>query len=86
MALTETGVLIIVFVGGALVLTLNYLFRENVLGPFKRQRRYILEMISRAETQEDYALWKSELKILYLSYVPIARKFVKSKAFAKNTD
>lgn len=52
------------------VLLIVFVFYINVLGPFLANRRYIIMEMSRSDGDE-YKFWKRELKLLYISQIPI---------------
>lgn len=42
-----------------------------VIMPFRREKKYILMEMERAEDAQEYAYWKNELKKLYVKLIPI---------------
>lgn len=49
-------------------------FYFNVIAPFTKAREYIKMEMQRSDGDE-YYYWKSELKRLYISHIPIIGKF-----------
>ena len=60
----------VVIIGFFIVLA----FYFNVLAPFMKARDYIKMEMQRSDGDE-YYYWKSELKRLYISHIPIIGKF-----------
>ena len=48
----------------------------NIIRPFSEGRRYIKAEIHRSYNESEYRYWKSELKKLYLSLIPIFGKII----------
>lgn len=59
-----------------LALLLIFAFYMNVLMPFWENRDYIKCEIARAYSEDEYRYWKSELKKLYISLIPIFGKII----------
>ena len=57
-----------------LALLLIFAFYMNVLVPFSEKRDYIKREIARAYSEGEYRYWKSKLKKLYISLIPIVGK------------
>ena len=53
-------------------------FYVNLYLPFKKERDYIKMEMGRSY-EEEYRYWKHELKMLYISKVPIVRSVVRRK-------
>ena len=51
-------------------------FISNVWLPIKEERERLLFQIAESETKKERAYWKKKLRILYISYVPVVRRFV----------
>ena len=54
-------------------------FFINLYLPFKQDRDYIKAEMSRSHGKEEYLYWKRELKMLYISKIPIIRSFARRK-------
>ncbi len=50
-------------------------FYFNILSPFLRDREYIKMEMTRT-TGREYMYWKHELKILYVSHIPIIGRLI----------
>ena len=51
----------------------------NFFIPFKEERDYIKMEMERSFEEEEYLYWKRELKMLYISKIPIVRYIVRRK-------
>ena len=47
----------------------------NSILPFMTERNYIKAEIERSFNDDEYKYWKSELRQLYLSYIPLIGRF-----------
>lgn len=70
----DTFIYILLF--APLVLLLIGVFYTEVLIPFLKKRNYIKREIARAYSKGEYRYWKSELKKLYISLIPIFGKMI----------
>ncbi len=72
----ETGfVIIVVFIISFIVIA----FFINSYLPFKKERDYIKIEITRSFEEEEYLYWRRELKMLYISKIPIVGSVVRRK-------
>ena len=70
---TEDTFLIFAFVV-IIVFFIVLVFYFNVIAPFMKARDYIKMEMQRSDGDE-YYYWKSELKRLYISHIPIIGRF-----------
>ena len=54
-------------------------FLVKIFLPFKEQRDYIKMEMARSFGEEEYLYWKRELKMLYISNIPIIRSIFRLK-------
>lgn len=54
---------------------LFFVFYINLYLPFQEEKNYIKMEMARSSEEKDYLFWKSELKRLYLSKIPIIGRF-----------
>lgn len=72
----DTGfVIIAIFI----VFLIFIAFFINSYLPFKEDMDYIKAEMARSHGKEEYLYWKRELKMLYMSKIPIVRSFVRQK-------
>lgn len=62
---------------------LFFAFFINSYLPFKDERDYIKMEMERSFEEEEYLYWKRELKMLYISKIPIAGCYVQGLAKRK---
>lgn len=72
----ETGfVIIAVFIISFIFIA----FFINFFIPFKEEKDYIKMEMERSFEEEEYLYWKRELKMLYISKIPIVRSIIRRK-------
>lgn len=54
-------------------------FFINSYLPFKEERNYIKMEMKRSVKEKEYRYWRRELKMLYISKIPIVRSMVRRK-------
>ena len=59
------------------VIFLFLAFFVNVYLPFEKEKLYIKMEMKRSFSEDEYLYWKSELKHLYLKYIPFIGRFFK---------
>ena len=72
----EIAIVIIVAVIGFFMF---FAFFVNTYMPFKNEKDYIKREMARSFDEEEYLYWKRELKMLYISEIPIIRSIVRRK-------
>ena len=72
----ETGS--IVFAAFIILLLFISFFKNSYL-PFKEEKDYIKMEMARSFEEKEYLYWKRELKMLYISRIPIVRSIVRRK-------
>lgn len=72
-------VIIAAIIGFFLILS----FFINLYLPFKGERDYIRMEMARSFKEEEYLYWKEELKMLYISKIPIVGCYVQGLAERK---
>ncbi len=70
-----TLLFVLICIVGLLIVIAFYI---NVLRPFLDDRRYIIMEMQRSDGGE-YQYWKRELKLLYISHIPIIGRIICKK-------
>ncbi len=76
----ELSLIILAILIGAFLIAALFV---NLFIPFKEERDYIKMEMARALDKEEYVYWKSKLKMLYISKIPIVRSIAARRKYKR---